>query len=220
MKDSKLNTDTFDQKYKELLDQLQTIRMAITDNFNTILATDNYIEKYFPLNMQNLISENMLSILNRPLFKSNRKLLELKEDEMEQLKKYQKFRKVESRIITNFHKKIIDDDGNPTLAKRQYGLKGYRQVLINKERSEYEMKAMYQDTLPLEESDSEYEDPDIFTSKDLRHNLKFKRHVKRFTGSRPNQKELEQGYEHHRKEHNDCDRNGSNNSKIETVPNQ
>jgi len=57
--------------------------MAITDNFNTILATDNYIEKYFPLNMQNLISENMLSILNRPLFKSNRKLLELKEDEME-----------------------------------------------------------------------------------------------------------------------------------------
>ena len=67
---------------------MQTIRMATADNFNTILATDNYIEKYLPFNMQNLISENIMTILKRPLFGNKRKLLELSEADVVELKRY------------------------------------------------------------------------------------------------------------------------------------
>ena len=43
-------------------------------------------------------------------------------------------------------------------------------MLVDKERGEYEIRAMYEDTVPLEESEEEIEkdEMDVFTSRDLR----------------------------------------------------
>ena len=43
--------------------QLETTRFAAFDCFRTQVQTDNYIEKYLPFKIQNLISENILSFL-------------------------------------------------------------------------------------------------------------------------------------------------------------
>ena len=75
---------------------------------------------------------------------------------------------------------VIEDDGEPTLQKRQFGMRGYKAVLSGGERPEFELRALYDDVVPLEETESEYEEaPDVFTSRDLRAKFKFKRHVKK-----------------------------------------
>jgi hypothetical protein len=87
------------------------------------------------------------------------------------------------------HAKVVNDDGNPTLNKRMYGIKGYHAVLVDEERKAYEMRATYKDTRPLDESfecDSgaegadpcqyQHSEEDMFTSKNHRVKLKFQRH--------------------------------------------
>jgi hypothetical protein len=70
---------------------------------------------------------------------------------------------------------VIIDDGKPTLHKRQYGMAGYRMVLMNEERNEYDLKATYTDLEFQDETDSDgYDEPDMFTSKDHRAKFKFK----------------------------------------------
>jgi len=101
-------------------------------------------------------------------------------EEKNHLNRYQNYRKREDHILKKLHKVVLEDNGHPTLAKRQYGIKGYRKVLVNEERGEYELRATYNDTEPLEESEPESDVHEIFTSKDHRAKMKFKRHKKRF----------------------------------------
>jgi hypothetical protein len=42
---------------------METIRFAVYDNFRVVKATDNFIEKYLPFTIQNMISKNILRIL-------------------------------------------------------------------------------------------------------------------------------------------------------------
>ena len=59
-------------------------------------------------------------------------------------------------------------------------------MLVDEERDEYQLRATYDDVSPLREYDSEVEDPNgLFTSKDHRAKLKFKRHIKRCTETEP-----------------------------------
>jgi hypothetical protein len=75
----------------------------------------------------------------------------------------------------------MNDDGKPNLQKRQFGMKGYQAVLIDDEREEYDLRATYVDQSPLKYYDSDDDEPEIFTSNNLRSKLKFTRHVKRLT---------------------------------------
>ena len=55
-------------------------------------------------------------------------------------------------------------------------------MLLNYDRLEYEIKALYDDFHPKEECDSDEDEPDTFTSKDLRdHRFHFKKHEKKCT---------------------------------------
>lgn len=47
-------------------EQIETIKFATYDNFRVIRATDNFIEKYLPFQIQDICSRNMLSIVKRP----------------------------------------------------------------------------------------------------------------------------------------------------------
>ena len=77
-------------------------------------------------------------------------------------------------------------------------------MLVDEERGEYELRALYDDVIPLEESESEFEEPDVYTSKELRAKPKFPRHSKRFTGSLPNTEEMENSQKNHYEKHALC----------------
>ncbi len=49
-----------------MLEQIETIRFATYDNFRVIRATDNFVEKYLPFQIQEIVSENILSFVKRP----------------------------------------------------------------------------------------------------------------------------------------------------------
>ena len=69
-------------------------------------------------------------------------------------------------------------------------MKGYKQVLINEDRAEYEIRALYKDYQPLEEPDSDPNDErKMFKSNDLRSRLKFRRSSKRYGGGESNDKD-------------------------------
>jgi hypothetical protein len=38
----------FDKKFSGFEEQLETIRLAVFDNFRVLRSSDNYIEKYLP----------------------------------------------------------------------------------------------------------------------------------------------------------------------------
>lgn len=59
----KLDLKAFEDTMADFDQQLETNRFATLDCFRTMEQTDNYIEKYLPFKIQNLISENILSFL-------------------------------------------------------------------------------------------------------------------------------------------------------------
>jgi hypothetical protein len=72
-----LESKIFYDKIETLEKNIQTIRRATADNFNTQLTTDNYIEKYLPFATQIQISDNILSAIARPLQERRQKLTNL-----------------------------------------------------------------------------------------------------------------------------------------------
>jgi hypothetical protein len=52
----KLDQNEFEQKIQKFDEQLETVRFAVYDSFRVLKATDNYLEKYMPFMVQNLIS--------------------------------------------------------------------------------------------------------------------------------------------------------------------
>ena len=49
----------FDRIMKENAEELEKYRRAQVDNFEQLLATDNYLEKYLPFRIQNMISSRL-----------------------------------------------------------------------------------------------------------------------------------------------------------------
>ena len=45
---------------------METIKFATYDNFRVIKATDNFVEKYLPFQIQEIVSRNMYAIVKRP----------------------------------------------------------------------------------------------------------------------------------------------------------
>ena len=70
---TKVDKPDYEKCTQQLSEQLETIKFATYDNFRTILATDNYIEKYLPFQTQALISAGIES-----LFPKEKKDLEKK----------------------------------------------------------------------------------------------------------------------------------------------
>jgi len=66
LKVAKLDLTEFEQKMKTFDEQLETIRYATYDSFKALKATDNYLEKYLPFMVQNLISQNFSVLLVSP----------------------------------------------------------------------------------------------------------------------------------------------------------
>lgn len=63
MEAKKLDAETYRQEKAHLDEEIERNRLAIRDNFSQLLATDNFLEKYLPFRIQNLISESALSLL-------------------------------------------------------------------------------------------------------------------------------------------------------------
>lgn len=77
VKDNKLDTTRFEAAHAEIQAEMRTIKYATQDTFRTLLATDNYLQKYLPFQTQSIVSENFKAVL-----KDNIELL-LKQKEVE-----------------------------------------------------------------------------------------------------------------------------------------
>lgn len=66
LSEEKMDITQFELKLAEYDMQLETIRFATYDNFRVLKQTDNYIEKYFPFLIQNMISQNINSFICGP----------------------------------------------------------------------------------------------------------------------------------------------------------
>jgi hypothetical protein len=99
---------------------LDTLKLALKDNFAQLLATDNYIEKYLPFKIQNMVSESLLSFLER------------------ETDAHKRFKQFEYQAYKRIHKFVISDEGIPNLKKRGYQMPGYKKILEKDERDIYE----------------------------------------------------------------------------------
>ena len=67
----------------------------------SLQATDNYIEKYYPITLQNFITETLSNVID------NKRILG-------RLLKY------DMALYKKLHQRILDDEGIPTLNKQDY----------------------------------------------------------------------------------------------------
>ena len=81
---------------------VRQLKMGLTDNFCQLIATDNYLEKYLPFRIQNMVSASVHSILS-----SNQE-------------QQRRFRVEETKTYKQLHKLVLLDDGIPTLKKRSF----------------------------------------------------------------------------------------------------
>ena len=62
----KLDEKKFEERINKFTGELEFIRYAVYDNFRVLKSTDNYIDKYLPFMVQNMISQNMFCVLPKP----------------------------------------------------------------------------------------------------------------------------------------------------------
>jgi hypothetical protein len=60
----KIDMAVFESSNKDLGHEIETMRLALKDNFEMLMATDNYLEKYIPFRIQTMISASFDSILD------------------------------------------------------------------------------------------------------------------------------------------------------------
>ena len=48
LKDKKVDLDLYNTQHKEMSEEVRTIKFATQDTYRTLMATDNYLEKYLP----------------------------------------------------------------------------------------------------------------------------------------------------------------------------
>lgn len=138
----KLDAEVYKKEKALLDDEIERNRLAIRDNFGQLLATDNFLEKYLPFRIQNLISESVLSLLGDGSG-SPARTMRLDSDAARRVERFRqqcvdRYKSFEYKAYKRLHRVVISDEGIPTLKKRAYKIPGYRKVLASDERVIYE----------------------------------------------------------------------------------
>ena len=60
---NKLDLKEYQPVRDDLFKQIETVRFATYDNFRVLRSTDNFIEKYLPFQIQELISKNLTGLM-------------------------------------------------------------------------------------------------------------------------------------------------------------
>lgn len=98
LQNSKQERSVYEKEMQRCKSEVQKCLFSIQDLHRNLQATDNYIEKYFPIKLQNFITETISSVIE------NKKILG-------RLLKY------DIEFYKELHQRIIDDEGYPTLDK-------------------------------------------------------------------------------------------------------
>ncbi len=148
LKNAKLDQTEFEDKIKTFDEQLETIRYATYDSFRVLKATDNFLEKYMPFMVQNLISQNFSVLLEGPpknhIDEKTGKITlapdrsHWTDKQKKKFELYESFKANEYEIYKGFHSIVLNDDGDPKLKKTGFKMPGYRTVL-GKKLDEYEI---------------------------------------------------------------------------------
>jgi hypothetical protein len=125
---TRLEKQLFEDVTTRLEEQISIVRDATEDNFRTLLATDNYIEKYLPFRLQAMISDSMFSIFPRQKALESKYPDDLTTEERIDLKKHALYSKHDQNVYKVMHSVVLQDDGMPTLKKSAYNMPGYRKV--------------------------------------------------------------------------------------------
>ena len=98
----KLDRSEFSLRSEEIYDSTRLAKNSIEDLHNRLKGTDNYIEKYLPFKMVNMISDIM-----RPTLADQGPVAE-------------KFYEWEERKYRSLHNVVLSDSGTPTLNKKSF----------------------------------------------------------------------------------------------------
>lgn len=148
LQDHKLDKSTFETALEDYNERNETIMFATYDNYRVLKQTDNYLEKYLPFMVQNIVSLNINSFLKpAPKEKFDTETGQVEEakprDEWTMSETlshdwYENYKAVEYDIYKDFHRAVLNDDGVPLLKKTAFRMPGYRKVLGGKSK-EYEI---------------------------------------------------------------------------------
>ena len=130
------SNSVFKQNYStdisEIQDKTNRALYWIEDVSKNLDATDNYIQKYFPVKIQDLINETLMAVSKT-------------DEEREAILNY------EIKKYKDFHKIVIKDEGSPCLKKKEFKYpsfieieKNLKKIKINqmkKEEALYETKS-------------------------------------------------------------------------------
>ena len=126
---------------KDLLtQQIEAIKYATYDNFRVIRSTDNFIEKYLPFQMQEIVSHNIGSFVKRAFTAEQIAQgadLTMTKEKAEQQERYNAFKQAEYDMYKRFHRAVLQDDGVPNLKKTSFRMPGYRKILSFNEEEAY-----------------------------------------------------------------------------------
>lgn len=101
LREIKLNKDIYDKEIARVISETQKLAFGQQDLHRNLQATDNYLEKYFPITLQNYITETLSNVID------NKKILG-------RLLKY------DIQVYKSLHQIILDDEGYPSLNKQEY----------------------------------------------------------------------------------------------------
>ena len=138
--DNKVDLAEFRKQVDNFEEQIDTIRMATYDNFRVVRATDNFLEKYLPFQIQDLISRNISSFIKKP-FTDEEILagadLRLNPEQQKMQNNFDAFKEIEYKIYKENHRRILNDDGLPSIKKTAFRLPDFHQVVTDKNLGEY-----------------------------------------------------------------------------------
>ncbi len=134
----------FEEFTQEQKEKDETMRMAAKDNFEQLMATDNYLEKYITFRIQKMISETVSSFLeplDKKVFASEISAFYKRTADEKKKQKQEKprtlkflFDEHQHQVFKNLHREVIGDNGIPNLKKRNFQMPGAREVMNNDER--------------------------------------------------------------------------------------
>lgn len=101
LKHVKQEKSIYEKEMQRCKSEIQKCLYSIQDLHRSLQATDNYLEKYQPIKLQNFITETISNVIE------NKKVLG-------RLLKY------DIELYKILHQRIIDDEGVPTLDKKEY----------------------------------------------------------------------------------------------------
>ena len=101
LNDIKLNKEIYEKEMARSISEIQKIAYGQQDLHRNLQATDNYIEKYYPITLQNYITDTLSTVID------NKKILG-------RLLKY------DMGLYKKLNQQIIDDEGIPSLNKQYF----------------------------------------------------------------------------------------------------